>query len=89
MDTDSIAALAVLTGAGVLLVLTSAAEAGVAAITRRRIGARAENGVASLLDGYIRQRLHILRALSAGATLATVALSLAIALLVLGGRELD
>ena len=89
LDTDSIVALAVLAVAGVLLALTSAAEAGVAAITRRRTGARAENGVADLLDGYIRQRQQILRALSAGATLATVALSLAVALLVLGGRGLD
>ena len=78
-----------LIGASVLLVLISAAEAGVAAITRRRTRIRSSNGVAGLLDSYIRQRQHILRALSVGTTLATVASTLAIALLLLDGRDLD
>ena len=76
-------------GAGVLLVLISAAEAGVATITRRRTRIRAENGVAGLFDSYIKQRQQILSALGAGATLATVTLSLGIALLLIGGRELS
>ena len=75
--------------AGVLLVLISAAEAGVATITRRRTPIRAENGVAGLFDSYIKQRQQILSALGAGATLATVTLSLGIALLLIGGRELS
>ncbi len=70
--------------AGVLLVLISAAEAGVAAITRRRTRIRAENGVAGLFDSYIKQRQQILSALGAGVTLATVTLSLGIALLLIG-----
>ncbi len=76
-------------GAGVLLVLVSAAEAGVAAITRRRTRARAENGVAGLFDSYIRQRQRILGALGAGVTLATVTLSLGVVLFLLGGRDLS
>ncbi len=79
----------VLIGAAVLLVLISAAEAGVAAITRRRTHVRSGNGVAGLLESYIRQRQHILRALSAGTTLATIAATLAIALLFLDGGQLD
>lgn len=70
--------------AGVLLVLISAAEAGVAAITRRRTRIRAENGVAGLFDSYIKQRQQILGALGAGVTLATVTLSLGIALVLIG-----
>lgn len=89
MDTDSTLALALLVSASVLLVLISAAEASVAAITRRRTHVRSTNGVAGLLDNYIQQRQHILRALSVGTTTATVVLSLAITLLFLGGDTLN
>ena len=84
MDTLTVLALVVMIAAGVLLVLISAAEAGVAAITRRRTRIRAENGVAGLFDSYIKQRQQILSALGAGVTLATVTLSLGIALLLIG-----
>ncbi len=84
MDTLTVLALVVMIAAGVLLVLISAAEAGVAAITRRRTRIRAENGVAGLFDSYIKQRQQILSALGAGVTLATVTLSLGIALVLIG-----
>ena len=86
METLTVLALVVMIAAGVLLVLISAAEAGVAAITRRRTRARAENGVAGLFDSYIKQRQQILSALGAGVTLATVTLSLGVALLLIGGE---
>ena len=89
LDTDSTLGLLVLIAAGVLLVLISAAEAGVAAITRRRTRIRATNSMAGLLDSYRRQRQQILRALSAGGTLATIALTLSITLLMLDGGDLD
>ena len=84
LDTLTVLALVVMIAAGVLLVLISAAEAGVAAITRRRTRIRAENGVAGLIESYIKQRQQILSALGAGVTLATVTLSLGIALLLIG-----
>ena len=89
MDTNSILGLAVVAAAGVLLLLVSAAEAGVAAISRRRARAREANGMAGLLNSYIRHRQQFLRALSAAATLAIVALTLGIAVLVLDGRPLE
>ena len=87
MDTNSTLGLVVVVAAGVLLLLVSAAEAGVAAISRRR--ARDSNGMATLLNSYIRQRQEFLRALSAAATLATVAITLSIAVLLLDGRVLE
>ena len=89
MDTNSTLGLIVVVAAGVLLLLVSAAEAGVAAISRRRARARDSNGMATLLNSYIRQRQEFLRALSAAATLATVAITLSIAVLLLDGRVLE
>ena len=45
--------------------------------------------MATLLNSYIRQRQEFLRALSAAATLATVAITLSIAVLLLDGRVLE
>ena len=88
MSTDTIIGLIVAVAAGALLLLVSAAEAGVTAISRRRTRARAANGVAGLLDSYIRQRQRLLRALSAAATFATVSLTLGLTVLFLNGREI-
>ena len=88
MSTEAIIGLVVAVAAGALLLLVSAAEAGVTAISRRRTRARARNGVAGLLDSYIRQRQRLLRALSAAATFATVSLTLGLTVLFLNGREL-
>ena len=87
MSTDAIIGLVVAVAAGAMLLLVSAAEAGVTAISRRRTRAHAGNGVAGLLDSYIRQRQRLLRALSAAATFATVALTLGLTVLFLNGRE--
>ena len=88
MSTEAIIGLVVAVAAGALLLLVSAAEAGVTAISRRRTRARARNGVAGLLDSYIRQRQRLLRALSAAATFATVSLTLGLTVLFLNGREI-
>ena len=88
MDTNAVIGLIVAIAAGALLLLVSAAEAGVTAISRRRTRARAGNGVAGLLDSYIRQRQRLLRALSAAATFAIVALTLGLTVLFLNGREI-
>lgn len=87
MSTDAIIGLVVAVAAGGMLLLVTAAEAGVTAISRRRTRAHAGNGVAGLLDSYIRQRQRLLRALSAAATFATVALTLGLTVLFLNGRE--
>ena len=88
MNTDALIGLIVAVAAGALLLLVSAAEAGVTAISRRRAHSRAGNGVAGLLDSYIRQRQRLLRALSAAATFATVSLTLGLTVLFLNGREM-
>ncbi len=87
LSTDAIIGLVVAVAAGAMLLLVSAAEGGVTAISRRRTRAHAGNGVAGLLDSYIRQRQRLLRALSAAATFATVALTLGLTVLFLNGRE--
>ena len=89
MDTNSILGLIVVVAGGVLLVLVSAAEAGVAAISRRRASARDGSGTAGLLNSYIRQRQRFLHALGAAATLAIVAITLGIVVLLLDGRVLE
>ena len=89
MDTNSILGLIVVVAGGVLLLLVSAAEAGVAAISRLRASARDGSGTAGLLNSYIRQRQQFLHALSAAATLAIVAITLGIVVLLLDGRVLE
>ena len=89
MDTDSTLGLIVVVAGSVLLLLVSAAEAGVAAISRRRASARDGSGTAGLLNSYIRQRQQFLHALGAAATLAIVAITLGIVVLLLDGRVLE
>ena len=89
MDTNALIGLIVAVAAGGLLLIVSAAEAGVTAISRRRARIGDANGVAGLLNSYIRQRQQLLRALSAAATLAIVALTLGLTVLFLNGREIE
>lgn len=84
MDNGLIIGIVVLAVSALLLILISAAEAGVAAVSRHRVHLRTSNGVMSLLDSYIRQRQHILRALSVGATSATVVATVALTLMLVG-----
>lgn len=69
-----------------LLVLISSAEAGIIAISRSRVRAHGEEGLPGLLERYIRQRQHFLRALSVGTTTTTVAATVALLALLLGDR---
>ena len=89
MSTDALIGLVIAVAAGLLLLLVTAAQAGVTAISRRRARPREGNGVAGLLDSYIRQRQRLLRALSGAATFAIVALTLGLAVLFLSGREIS
>jgi CBS domain containing-hemolysin-like protein len=89
LDTRPALALALLVLSAALLVLISAAEAGVSAITRTRVRAGRSSGLSALLDSYIRQRQQILRALSAGSTITTVATTLALVALLLDAADLD
>jgi CBS domain containing-hemolysin-like protein len=88
LDTNSILALALLLVSAVLLVLISAAEASVSAITRNRThNGHASNGINALLDNYIRQRQRVLRSLNAGVTLSTVVTALALTVLIVDGGD--
>ena len=89
MDTRPILALALLITSAALLLLISAAEAGVGAITRSRVHPGRGGGLSALLSSYIQQRQQILRALSAGGTITTVATTLALLVLLLDAADLD
>ena len=88
LDSNLIVSVAALVLSTALLAVLSAAEAGVAGISRRRVRQRTSNGVISLLDRYIRQREQLLRALSIGASTATVVTTVTLTLVLLHGREL-
>ena len=68
--------------------MVAAAEASVAALGRGRLPPSIDDGLHARLRGYVRQRHHILRALSAASTVAVVAGTTAAVLLVLEGSEL-
>jgi len=87
--TRPILPLALLVISALLLVLISAAEAGVSAITRSRVHPGRGGGLSGLLSSYIQQRQQILRALSAGGTITTVATTLALLVLMLDVTDLD
>ena len=89
MDTTSLVALALLIVSAVLLVLISAAEASISAITRARVHVAHTNGLSSLLDSYITQRQRLLRALNTGGTTTTIITTLALTVLLLEGREFE
>jgi len=89
LDTSQLVSLAVIVASVFLLIVISAAEAGVAAISRARAGAHARNGLAALLDRYIQQRVRILRVLSVASTATVVAGTAATLVLVANGKPLD
>ncbi|MGE0228246.1 MAG: hemolysin family protein [Dehalococcoidia bacterium] len=91
MDTSLLLALVLLVVSAVLLVLVSAAEASVSAITRSRArhGQPSQNAsLNTLLDNYIRQRQRVLRSLSVAVTVSTVITALALTVLIVDGGEL-
>ncbi|MEZ4554751.1 MAG: hemolysin family protein [Dehalococcoidia bacterium] len=92
MDTSLLLALVLLIVSAVLLVLVSAAEASVSAITRNRArhGQPSQNAsLNTLLDNYIRQRQRVLRSLSVAVTVSTVITALALTVLIVDGDELS
>ena len=89
LDTNVTVAVVALVLSTVILAALSAAEAGVAGISRQRVRQRTSNGVIRVLNNYIRQREHLLRALSVGASTATVVSTVTLTLVLLHGRDLD
>ncbi|HRC62378.1 MAG: hemolysin family protein [Dehalococcoidia bacterium] len=90
MDTGRLLALVLLVVSSLILVLVSAAEASVSAITRSRArhGQPGHDGsLNTLLDNYIRQRQRVLRSLSVAVTVSTVITALAITVLIVDGDE--
>lgn len=75
MDQTRLIGLGLLGVAALLLALTSAAEAGIIAISRSRVhGSRiGQNGTGALLLNYIRHRQAILASLSTASTVTTIA----------------
>lgn len=75
MDETRLIGLGLLGVAALLLALTSAAEAGIIAISRSRVhGTRiGQNGTGTLLLNYIRHRQGILASLSMASTVTTIA----------------
>ena len=88
MDTRSLLALLLLLLAGLVLAVVAAAEASVSTLGRLRLRSADDDGLHALLRGYVRQRYRILRSLSAASSVAIVAITVATALLVLGGARL-
>jgi putative hemolysin len=79
LDTTFILSAVVLVASATLLLVVSAAEAAVGAISRTRVSAPAPNqGLNQLLDSYISHRQHILRALNVAGTIATITLTVAL-----------
>ena len=89
MDTGPTLGIIVLAAAALLLVVVSLAEAGVSAVSRRRVHRYAASGVAALLRDYIRQRQRVLSALSVAASVAIVAGTMSLTLLLLHDRHLE
>ncbi len=87
MDTSSLLALIVLALSTAVLVVVAAAEASVAALGRRRLPLSDDDGLQERLRRYVRQRHRILRAFSAASSVALVAGTAAIAVLLLEGAE--
>lgn len=89
MDTTFTAGLGIALVATVLLILISAAEAGIVAISRSRVRMAPNNGLSGLLHSYIRQRHDLLHVLSAGTTAMVVAATAGAVLLVAGTGTLS
>ncbi len=81
MDTTFVPALVVLIASAVLLIVVSAAEAAVGAISRTRVQSAGANGLSDLLQSYVRQRQRILRALNTAGSLAIIAIAVSLVLI--------
>jgi putative hemolysin len=72
LDSSRATVVAILIATTILLILISAAEAGVTALSRGRIGTEHANGLGTILLSYVRQRQRILRTLCIAATAVIV-----------------
>lgn len=81
LDTNSLAALIIAIGAGVVLAITVAVEASNIMLARRRVRGVDAPGVVPLMRIYVRERQRLLRHLRAGVTLSTVTLTAALVVL--------
>lgn len=92
MDTSSLVAIIILLLSGALLILITAAEAGITSLSRSRIHAGQSNGLAALLESYIDQRQQLLRVFSVASTTiivigtATLGYLLLVGTAITGGR---
>ena len=82
MEPTPALALFLLIASAVLLVVLSAAEAAVGAISRTRLQTGSGRGLNALLGSYIRERQFILRALSVGVSTVTVVITATLVVLV-------
>jgi putative hemolysin len=82
LDTGSLIALTVLIVSAGLLAVMAAAEANVIALARRRLRGVSAPGLNSLLRRYVFERQRLLRGLRTGVTLATVAATGALVVLI-------
>jgi CBS domain containing-hemolysin-like protein len=92
LDTTSTLGLALLVISTVLLVVLSAAETAVGAMSRARLHAgngHNGHGLRSLVEDYIHHRQRVLRGLNAGVSLITVTTTLALVLLIAVPRDFD
>ena len=87
MDTTFFPALVVLIASAVLLLIVSAAEAAVGAISRTRVQSPGANGLSDLLQRYVRQRQRILRALNTAGSVAIIAMTVSLVLIVAAATE--
>lgn len=85
MEPTPALALVLLITSAVLLVVLSAAEAAVGAISRTRLQSGGGRGLNALLGSYIRERQFILRALSVGVSTVTVVITATLVALVAAG----
>lgn len=82
MDTTLPIAIVVLIASAVLLLVVSAAEAAVGAISRTRVQTPGANGLSDLLQNYVRQRQRILRALNTAGSVAIISMTVSLVLIV-------
>lgn len=87
MDTTFIPALVVLIASAVLLLVVSASEAAVGAISRTRVQSAGANGLSDLLQSYVRRRQRILRALNTAGSVAIIAMTISLVLIASGLSE--
>ena len=89
MDTNQLIGVIAMALSALLLVVISAAEAGVIALSRSHVRSREPNGAAALLRRTLDRRQAMLGALSAAATTVTVVGTAAAALVFASTREMS